>query len=147
MVQLDFDKMDKHNNHEVKQFHENYGYDLKAAVAKFAVTELQDADKEKALLQSLQKGNLQSVTIEKDGQQSKMFMEANPQFKMVTLYDVHLKRVPKEELGHYQAVHQTAHKELNQDQKEEIKKDVKQKKAEGLHDTKKKSSRKKGMSV
>ncbi len=44
-VQLDFEKMDKNNNHEVKQFHENYGFDLKAAVAKFAVTELLDADR------------------------------------------------------------------------------------------------------
>ena len=66
-------------------------------------------------------------------------MEAYPQFKMVTLYDAHLKRVPKEELRQYQAAHQTEHKEQNQEQKEEIKKDVKQKKAEGVHDTKKRA--------
>ena len=34
-MQLDFGNKDKHNNHEVKQFHENYGYDVKAAVSKF----------------------------------------------------------------------------------------------------------------
>ena len=146
-VQLDFDKMDKHNNHEVKQFHENYGYDLRAAVEKFAVTDLLDTDKEKALMQSLQKGNVQSVTIEKDGQVSKMFLEANPQFKMVTLYDAQMKRVPKEDLGQYQSVKQTENKEVSQEQKEDIKKDVKQKKSEDLNGTKKKSSRKKGQSV
>ena len=146
-VQLDFDKMDKHNNHEVKQFHENYGYDLRAAVEKFAVTDLLDTDKEKALMQSLQKGNVQSVTIEKDGQVSKMFMEANPQFKMVTLYDAQMKRVPKEDLGQYQSVKQTENKEVSQEQKEDIKKDVKQKNSEDLNGTKKKSSRKKGQSV
>ncbi len=32
-VQLDFENKDKHNNHEMKQFHENYGYDLKAATS------------------------------------------------------------------------------------------------------------------
>ncbi len=137
-IKLDFEKMDKHNNHEVKQFPENYGYDLRAAVAKFAVTELLDADKEKALIQTLQKGNLQSVTIEKDGQISKMYMEANPQFKGVTLYDKHMKRIPKEELNNM---------ELKQDQKEEIKKEVKQKKLENINGTKKKSGHKKGMCI
>lgn len=100
-VQLDFDKKDKHNNYEVKQFHENYGFDLKAAVVKFPIAELADAEKEKALLQSLQKGNVQAVSIEKDGGVAKMFLEANPQFKTVTLYDAQMKRVQKEEISQF----------------------------------------------
>ena len=95
-MQLDFENKDKHNNFEVKQFHENYGYDLKEAVGKYAIAELKDPEKEKALMQSLQKGNIQSVTIEKDGNTHKMFIEANPQFKSVTLYDGQMKRVQKE---------------------------------------------------
>ena len=47
-----------------------------------------------------------------------MFMEANPQFKMVTLYDAHMKRIPKEDLVKYQSVQQTENKDLNQEQKE-----------------------------
>ena len=97
-IQLDFENKDKNNNFEVKQFHENYGYDLKAAVEKFAVTELNDTDKTKALMQSLEKGNVQSVTIEKDGSSHKMFMEADPQYKKVTLYDSNMKMVAKESL-------------------------------------------------
>ena len=112
-LQLDFENKDKHNNHEVKQFHENYGYDLKAAVGKFAISELADSEKEKALMQSLQKGNIQSVSIEKDGNVSKMFMEANPQFKTVTLYDTQMKRMQKEELGQYHSVQQSQGKEVN----------------------------------
>jgi hypothetical protein len=84
-VQLYFENKDSKNNFEVKQFHENYGYDLKAAVQKFAVAEMKDPEKEKALMQSLQKGNVQSVTIEKDGSSHKMFMESDPQFKKATL--------------------------------------------------------------
>ena len=83
-LQLDFQKKDKTNNFEVKQFHENYGYDLKAAVSKYAVAELNTPEKEKPLMQSLQRGNVQSVTIEKDGSPQKMFIEANPQYKTVT---------------------------------------------------------------
>jgi len=52
-MKLDFDKKDKNNNFEVKQFHENYGFDLKAAVEKFPITDLKEVDKEKALMQSL----------------------------------------------------------------------------------------------
>ena len=80
-MKLDFENKDKSNNFEVKQFHEKYGFDLKAAVEKFPITDLKEADKEKALIQSLQKGNVQSVTIEKDGSSHKMFIEADPQFK------------------------------------------------------------------
>lgn len=150
-VQLDFDHKDKHNNHEVKQYHENYGYDLKAAASKFAISELTDPEKEKALMQSLQKGNVQSVTIEKEGTVSKMFLEANPQFKAVTLYDAQMKRMQKEDLSQYHSVEQSQGKELKNEQKEDMKQDkkkeVKPKVGDDLDSPKKKTSRKKGMSV
>jgi len=158
-IQIDFENKDKNNNHEIKQFHENYGFDLKAAVSKFAVTDLNNAENEKALMQSLQKGNIQFVTIEKDGAAHKMFMEANPQFKTLNLYDGQMKRVQKEALEQYQSVGQAPRNEIKQevkqdvkqDQKQEIKKDMKkspeQKPGNDLEGSKKKSSRKKGMSV
>src|ERR1035437_9265777 len=123
-VQLDFQNKDKYNNFEVKQFHENYGFDLKGEVGKYAIVELKDAEKEKALMQSLQKGNIQSVTIEKDDSTQKMFMEANPQFKSVTLYDGQMKRVQKEALEQYKSVSQSQGNEVKKEQKQEVKQDV-----------------------
>jgi len=124
---------------------------LAAAVTKFPITELGDTEKAKALMQSLQKGNIQSVSIEKDGNVSKMFIEANPQFKTVTVYDANLKRIQKEDLGIYQVVQQSQGKEMKQEQmadlKQDNKKDVKQKVGDDLAGPKKKTSRKKGMSV
>lgn len=150
-LQLDFGNKDKHNNHEVKQFHENYGYDLKAAVGKLAIAELNDPEKEKSLMQSLMKGNVQSVTIEKNGTAEKMFVEANPQFKTVNLYDGQMKRVQKENLEQYKSVSQSngisKGEDMKQDQKQEVKKDVKQDISGEMNVIKKKSSRKKGMSV
>ncbi len=125
-IQLDFENKDKNNNFEVKQFHENYGYDLKAAVEKFAVAELNDAEKSKALFQSLEKGNVQSVTIEKDGSSHKMFMEADPQYKKVTLYDANMKMVAKESLGQYKAGIEKGSKEVKQGQENDKKKELKQ---------------------
>lgn len=133
-IQLDFENKDKHNNHEVKQFHENYGYDLKAAVSKYAVKELDGGDNKKKLLHSLEKGNIQSVNIEKDGTAVKMFIEANPQYKTVTLYDEHLKRVQKEDLLQYQSVQQLNGKEVKQtagQEQKEVKEDLKQGKQVG----------------
>ncbi len=98
-IQLDFDNKDKHGNNEVKQFHENYGYDLKEALDKYAIKELDAGDNEKKLMQSLQRGNIQSVTIG----DNKMFVEANPQFKSVHLYDSSMKRVMKENIEQYQS--------------------------------------------
>lgn len=125
-IQLDFENKDKNNNFEVRQFHENYGYDLKAAAEKFAVAELNDPDKAKALMQSLEKGNVQSVTIEKDGSSHKMFMEADPQYKKVTLYDSNMKMVAKESLEQYKAGMDKAGKEVKEDMEKDKKKDLKQ---------------------
>ncbi|MBP6023923.1 hypothetical protein [Ferruginibacter sp.] len=124
-IQLDFENKDKNNNFEVKQFHENYGYDLKAAVEKFAVADLNDPDKSKALMQSLEKGNVQSVTIEKDGNSHKMFMEADPQYKKVTMYDSNMKMVAKESLEQYKSGIDKGSKEVKEGQDNDKKKELK----------------------
>jgi len=125
-IQLDFENKDKNNNFEVKQYHENYGYDLKAAVEKLAVAELKDPEKEKSLMQSLQKGNVQSITIEKDGNSHKMFMEADPQYKKVTLYDSNMKMVAKESLEQYKTGIDKGGKAMEKEQEPDKKKDLKQ---------------------
>ena len=157
-MQLDFENKDKNNNFEVKQFHEKYGFDLKAAVEKFPITDLKEPDKEKALMQSLQKGNVQSVTIEKDGSSHKMFIEADPQYKKVNLYDSNMKLVAKESVEKYQLVGQTeasksVKEEMGNDKKKELKQEVKpeKEKLEKKNDKsllpKKRESTKKGLGV
>src|SRR6185312_2387660 len=106
-MQLDFENKGKNNNFEVKQYHENYGFDLKSAVEKFPITDLKEPDKEKALMQSIQKGKVQSVTIDNDGSSHKMFIEADPQFKKINLYDSNMKLVTKESEETYQSVRKT----------------------------------------
>lgn len=100
-LQIDFSKRDKNNNHEMKQYHEAYGYDLKQALSKLPIRDMKEPDLADILLASLQKGNLLAVAFEKDGGAVRMFVEANPQYKTVNLYNSELKRVPKEELAMY----------------------------------------------
>jgi hypothetical protein len=100
-IQLDFSKKDKHNNFEVQQFHEKYGYDLRQTLSKFPIAELTDPEKEKALLHSLQKGSIQSVSIQKNGRVEKMFVEANPRYKTITLFDENFKRLHSKDVAQY----------------------------------------------
>ena len=76
-------------------------------------------------MQSLQKGNIQSVTIEKDGQAHKMFIEANPQYKTVNLYDGQMKRMPKEGLEQFRSVKQSQGNEVKQEEKKDVKEEIK----------------------
>jgi hypothetical protein len=80
-----------------------------------------------------------------------LHIEANPQYKTVNLYDAQMKRVQKEMLGPYQAVEKSQGKEVKQEQKQDVKQDVKKtvkpKLGDEMDGSKKKSSRKKGMSV
>jgi hypothetical protein len=98
--EIDFDKRDKHNNHEMKQYHENYGYDLKATLSKFDIREVKEPDLAEVLISSLQKGNLQAVAFEREGSVAKIFVEAAPQYKTINIYDANLKMLSKEQKVH-----------------------------------------------
>jgi hypothetical protein len=45
------------------------------------------------LIESLQKGNKQSVTFVQNGSEQKHFVEANPQFKTINVYDSNMQRL------------------------------------------------------
>jgi hypothetical protein len=86
-VQLDFKQKEENGNYKTKQFHENYGYNLAETLGKFPIKELMDETKNERLISSLQKGNLQSVTISMEGKDQQFFIQANPQYKTLTIYD------------------------------------------------------------
>jgi len=97
-IQLDFKEMDKHDNYKMKQFHQNYGYDLAATLAKHPIKELADGQDKTRLLESLQRGNRQSVTININGQEKKVFIEAAPQFKSLNFYNSNQQRLKTDRL-------------------------------------------------
>lgn len=97
-IQLDFSSKDKNNNNEVKQYHENYGYDVKETLRAYPIKEMMKEEDQKSLLRSLEKGNVQMVTLELPDKDMKIFMEANPQFKTLTLYDEKMKRMDRDQV-------------------------------------------------
>lgn len=92
-MQMDFKEANNNGNYKIKQFHQNYGYDLDAVLAKHPIKELSNEQEKSRLVQSLQKGNRQLVTFVENGNEQKHFIEANPQFKTINIYDNNMQRL------------------------------------------------------
>ncbi|WP_281631546.1 hypothetical protein [Flavobacterium luteolum] len=96
-ISLNFKDADNNGNFKFNQYHQNYGYDLEASIAKHSIKELDTPQYKEDLMNSLKKGNLQSVTFVAGGVESKMYVEANPQFKTINVYDANLNRINQRE--------------------------------------------------
>lgn len=92
-MQMDFKQTDNNGNYKLKQYHQNYGYDLVSALEKHPIKELSNEQDKARLVESLQKGNRQSATFVQNGTEQKHFIEANPQFKTINVYDSNMQRL------------------------------------------------------
>ena len=98
-IKLDFSDKDDKGNFKRQQFHENYGYDINEALGKYPIKELLDEKQKEELIKSLQKGNVQIVAFEKNGKSEKLYVEANPQFKSINVYDTKMQRIQSQDLA------------------------------------------------
>ncbi|MFH6936384.1 hypothetical protein [Flavobacterium sp. FlaQc-30] len=92
-IQIDFKQTETSGNFKLNHYHQNYGYDLEAALSKHSIKELENPKYKEDLMNSLKKGNLQSATFLKEGAQIKQYIEASPQFKTINVYDSNLQRI------------------------------------------------------
>ncbi len=94
-VQMDFKQSDNNGNFKLKHYHQNYGYDLEAVLSKHPIKELGNEEYKSNLMDSLKKGNRQSATFQNNGTEQKQYIEANPQFKTINIYDANMQRLDK----------------------------------------------------
>ena len=92
-MQMDFKQTDNNGNYKIKHYHQNYGYDLVSALEKHPLKELTNESHKIRLVESLQKGNRQAVIFMQNGKEQKHFIEANPQFKTINVYDSNMQRL------------------------------------------------------
>lgn len=92
-LQLNFKETDTNGNFKLNQYHQNYGYDLEATLSKHPIKELENPKYKEDLINSIKKGNLQSATFLKDGNETKQYIEASPQFKTINIYDGNMQRI------------------------------------------------------
>ncbi|KVV14599.1 hypothetical protein [Flavobacterium sp. TAB 87] len=99
---------------------------------------METPDYKDSLLASLKKGNMQSVKFKVNGEEVKQFVEANPHFKTVNVYDDSMKRISTREVKE---------QKVGEGQKEQsakdLKKDKKEENAVALDESSKKKPRKK----
>jgi hypothetical protein len=141
-VQMNFNEIDRNGNFQLKQFHQNYGYDLEKELAKLPVKELGSEQEKIRVMESLQRGNRQAVTFNKEGTEQRMYIEANPRFKSINVYDSSMQRVhsqsQKEKDAPEHSVKQDAKKENRKQEADE---------GEVFDQPKQKRSRRKGQSI
>ncbi|MDT0641560.1 hypothetical protein RM553_01830 [Zunongwangia sp. F363] len=92
-LKMDFKQSDDKGNFKMQQYHQNYGYDLETILGKHPIKELGNEEYKSNLIDSLKKGNLQSATFKRENSEQKQFIEANPRFKTLNIYDVNMQRV------------------------------------------------------
>lgn len=95
-IKIDFENKDDKGNYKLKQFSEQYGYDLEKVLSNFPIKEMGNEEQQLRLVSSLKKGNVQQVTMERDGNQSKYFIEAVPQYKNINVYDPKMNMVKRQ---------------------------------------------------
>jgi hypothetical protein len=79
---------------------------------------LSNEQEKSRLIDSLNKGNRQSVTFIENGNEQKHFIEANPKFKSITVYDGSMQRVVNK-----QAKGEREKQDEPNSRKQEVKKD------------------------
>jgi hypothetical protein len=80
-------KKEDNGNHKVQQYHSAWGYNVEKSLHKHPIKELGEAASTAELVKSMEKGNLHQVTFKRDGQEEKMYIEANPKDKNINVYN------------------------------------------------------------
>ncbi|PTX15104.1 hypothetical protein C8N40_109202 [Pontibacter mucosus] len=135
-VQLDLKNREPSGNYKVKQYHDNYGYDLEKTLQRFHIRELQDPQQKELLLYSLRKGNQHPVTALEEGYEVRRFIEASPQFKTINVYNEQRHQVMRETIQRQEPRQQMDTKQREEAPAEKLKEEAD-----------KRQSRRKGMSV
>ncbi|TCC92420.1 hypothetical protein EZ428_11920 [Pedobacter frigiditerrae] len=86
-MQLDTEKeRDRQNNLTFRQFTDAYGYDVKSLLDDYKIKEMADPKKAEALETSLINGNRPMVTVEKESQETKMYLETAVRYGKLNFY-------------------------------------------------------------
>lgn len=92
-VQLDLRQTNKNGDYKLKYFHDNYGFDLVKELERYPIRELENEERKRGLVASLYKGNRHAVAWIEDGAETIRFIEANPRFKSLRIYDANHQRI------------------------------------------------------
>jgi hypothetical protein len=128
---LDFNDADAKGNFKLRQFGEKHGFDLERKVGELPIRQLNNIEDKNELLASLKRGNIQSVTFEKNGQKETRFIEANPRAREINVYDANGQHIEDKRIAKDLAVNKPEGNDAAKDQKEGQKEAASQKAGDG----------------
>lgn len=126
-VKLDFKNKIENGNYMTNFYTKNYGFDLEKTLKEYPIKELQSEKYTVSLMESLQRGNLQSVTfVQKDGTEEKLFISPNIKMSSLNVYDETKKLIPLQQLVERNLISKELGEKLLQSEKirQEQKQDV-----------------------
>lgn len=98
-VKLNFKNKLENGNYEMKQYHNNYGFDLNNTLSKYPIKDLVNPQSRDSLIESLQRGNLQRATFTgRDGVDEKLYISPNIILGALNVYDGNKQRFSTEQL-------------------------------------------------
>lgn len=87
-MKLDLDgPRDRHMNFNMNQYHDpSYGFNLKEVLDKFNIKELENPKEREKLEAQLKNGDRPTITVEKNGEQVKLLVEAVPRYSQLNMF-------------------------------------------------------------
>lgn len=86
-VVLDKENKNDYGNHKLKTFGDGWNYKPERAIDKLDIVGINEPGEKDKLLKSLEKGNRHQVTVNQDGREVKIALEANPADHRVKIYN------------------------------------------------------------
>jgi len=98
-MKLDLDgPRDRHKNFNMNQYHDpSYGFNLKEVLDKFNIKELENPKEREKLEAQLKNGDRPMITVEKNGEQVKLQVEAVPRYSQINMFAVNGKPEKREQ--------------------------------------------------
>jgi len=92
--QLDFNDQDASGSYHLKEFRNEYAYDLEKTLKAIPLKISSQYEMEK-LKHALRQGDSVSAVLVKNGRENQIYIEANPQFRSLNIYDQHFRKIQK----------------------------------------------------
>jgi hypothetical protein len=92
-LKINLDVVDAYEQHPLRKFYPEYGYDLGAAIDKYPFTNLSSGGVREMALQDLAKGKLFKTEMRLFDQIFPVYIAANPQSRSLEIYDKALSRI------------------------------------------------------
>lgn len=90
--QLDFNDKDASGNYHLKEFRNDYSYDLEKTLKAVPLKEISNPYEMEKLKNALRQGERAAAVLIKNERENQIYIEANPQFRSLNIYDQHFRK-------------------------------------------------------